>query len=161
MNTDKTNNADFWIERLGLAPHAKGDWYRELWRSGLEIPQDALPVEYGGPHSACTFIYYLLRGEEQSAWHGMRSAEIWLWHIEEIEGIEGIEGILELSLGGRDAAPKAGETRLLGPDDAKNAGFQAVVPPGVWQSARIYSGNFVLVSCIVFPGFHWQDFSLY
>lgn len=152
MNTDRKDDADFWIERLGLVPHAEGGWYRELWRADLEIPQDALPAGYEGSRSACTSIYYLLRGEDRSAWHKVRSAEIWLWHA---------GGTLALSFGGGGTAPKTAETRLLGPDGAENAGFQAVVSPGIWQSAWVHSGDFVLVSCVVSPGFHWQDFSLY
>lgn len=152
MDARAKDGADLWIEKLGLAPHAEGGWYREIWRAEFEIPQNALPAGYGGPRPACTSIYFLLRDGERSAWHRVRSAEIWLWHA---------GGTLELSLGGDGAAPGAGETRLLGPDPAGGAGFQAVVAPGVWQSARVPGGGFALVSCVVSPGFHWQDFSLY
>ncbi|MDR1353819.1 MAG: cupin domain-containing protein [Treponema sp.] len=152
MNTGGKDGADFWIERLGLAPHTEGGWYREIWRAGLEIPQNALPAGYGGPRPACTSIYFLLREGEISAWHRVRSAEIWLWHA---------GGILELRLGGRGASPNIEETRLLGPGIAESAGFQAVVAPEIWQSAVIHSGGFALASCVVSPGFHWQDFSLY
>jgi predicted cupin superfamily sugar epimerase len=151
MDTGRKEGADFWIEKLGLAPHAEGGWYREIWRSDLEIPQDALPAGYGGPRPACTSIYFLLREGERSAWHRVRSAEIWLWHA---------GGTLELRLGGGGASPGPEETRLLGPG-AESAGFQAVVAPGVWQSAGLCGGGFALVSCVVSPGFHWQDFSLY
>jgi predicted cupin superfamily sugar epimerase len=34
-----------------------------------------------------------------------------------------------------------------------------VVPPGVWQSAEVREGPYVLASCVVSPGFHWEDFS--
>lgn len=67
MNTGGKDGADFWIERLGLAPHTEGGWYREIWRAGLEIPQNALPAGYGGPRPACTSIYFLLREGENSA----------------------------------------------------------------------------------------------
>jgi predicted cupin superfamily sugar epimerase len=65
-----------------------------------------------------------------------------------------------LSFGGGGAAPKTTGIRLLGPKGDEDEVFQAVVEPGIWQGAKIRQGSFVLVSCIVSPGFHWQDFSL-
>jgi predicted cupin superfamily sugar epimerase len=168
----KQDTARYWIEKLGLEPHAEGGWYRELWRSDIVIPGSVLPPDYGGDRSACTMIHYLLEGEERSAWHRVRSAEIWLWHA---------GGTLELSLGGGGDAPAEKNAFLLGPalpepaaplkpttlsepaappESGKGECFQAVVPPGIWQSAKIREGSFVLVSCIVSPGFHWEDFSL-
>jgi predicted cupin superfamily sugar epimerase len=151
MDTDKKSEAAFWIKKLGLEPHAEGGWYREVWQAGLTIPQNALPAEYADSRSACSSIYYLLQGDECSTWHRVRSAEIWLWHA---------GGTLELKLGGGNATPKTEDIRLLGPNGDKDETFQFVVEPNVWQGAKIHQGNFVLVSCIVSPGFHWQDFSL-
>jgi predicted cupin superfamily sugar epimerase len=148
-------NAAYWIDHLGLIPHAEGGWYKELWRSDFLIPNSALPPGYNGDRSACTMIHYLLEGAhatavaQQSAWHKVRSAEIWLWHA---------GGTLELHLGGSGDHPAPPEIHLLGENPGEN--FQAVVPPGVWQSARIHQGPYVLVSCIVSPGFHWEDFTL-
>jgi predicted cupin superfamily sugar epimerase len=142
----------YWIEKLALSPHAEGGWYRELWRSDLVIPKDALPPPYGGDRSACTLIHYLLKRGEESSWHRVRSAEIWLWHA---------GGALELRLGGSGEKPDAGGAGfLLGTDPATGECFQAAVPPQVWQSAGVREGAFVLVSCVVSPGFHWEDFSL-
>jgi predicted cupin superfamily sugar epimerase len=165
----KQDTARYWIEKLGLEPHAEGGWYRELWRSDLVIPGSVLPPAYGGDRFACTLIHYLLEGEQRSAWHRVRSAEIWLWHA---------GGTLELSLGGGGdvpagkGAPEYAEFLLGMPalreppalskpaESEKGECFHAVVPPGIWQSAKICEGSFVLVSCIVSPGFYWEDFSL-
>jgi predicted cupin superfamily sugar epimerase len=61
-----TRNAGYWIDRLGLASHVEGGWYREIWRAGLEIPRLALPADYAGCRSSCSLIYYLLQGNEVS-----------------------------------------------------------------------------------------------
>ncbi|MDR0760683.1 MAG: cupin domain-containing protein [Treponema sp.] len=155
-------DAGYWIEKLELKPHAEGGWYRELWRADLTIPASALPPQYTGGRSVCTLIHYLLEAGSRSAWHRVKSAEIWLWHA---------GGTLELSLGGRggmpeqlagtlpDAAGFYGHYRIgTAPD--KGEAFYGVVPPDVWQAAEVREGPYVLVSCAVSPGFHWEDFSL-
>ena len=69
-----------WAENLDLAPHPEGGWYRETWRSDLTLGQPALPPEYTGPRSAGTAILFLLMPGQQSAWHTVHSAELWLFH---------------------------------------------------------------------------------
>jgi predicted cupin superfamily sugar epimerase len=115
----------------------------------MEIPAVALPAEYGGSRWAASLIYYLLWGTEISAWHKLRSAEIWTWHA---------GGVLEQRLGGGGAWPGTGELRLIGADPGAGESFQAVVPPNTWQTTRIAGGDFVLVSCIVAPAFTPEDF---
>jgi predicted cupin superfamily sugar epimerase len=63
-------------ELLDLAPHPEGGWYRETWRAG----PPAQPDGYPGPRAAATGIYFLLPPGEESAWHRVRSDEVWLWH---------------------------------------------------------------------------------
>src|SRR5439155_9388215 len=57
-----------WARRLDLSPHPEGGWFRETWRSGLTMPQSALPPDYTGPRSAGTAILFLLMPGQQSAW---------------------------------------------------------------------------------------------
>ncbi len=83
-------------ERLDLAPHPEGGWFRRTWTSPL-------PVETpNGPRPAATCIHYLLRPSEKSEWHVVTSDELWLWHG---------PGRLELSLGGDGAEPGEGDRR--------------------------------------------------
>ncbi len=132
-------------ELLDLSPHPEGGWFRETWRSELDVPA------YGGVRAAGTAIYFLLAPGESSRWHRVRSAELWFWHR---------GGSLTLRLGG-DADTPAQQTELtLGPDVEAGQRPHALVPPGVWQAARSADEAEVLVSCVVVPGFDFADFTL-
>jgi uncharacterized protein len=131
-------------EVLGLESHPEGGWYRETWRSGVEIE----PEGYGGPRASATAIYFLLAPGEESRWHRVRSAEVWLWHS---------GGPLTLQYGD---APETAIAVTLGSDVVAGEQPQVVVPAGAWQAARPAGDQPVLVSCIVSPGFDFADFTL-
>ena len=133
---------------LDLEPHPEGGWFKETWRSSIRIA----PSEYDGTRASATAIYFVLGPGEESRWHRVRSAELWLWHA---------GAPLSLALGGAGAAPApGGEVVELGPDLAAGQRPQAVVPAGTWQSARPVGAGDVLVSCVVSPGFEFADFEL-
>jgi len=135
-------------ERLDLAPHPEGGWFRETWRSTHSFTPDG----YAGPRAAATAIYFLLNPGERSRWHVVRSDELWLWHS---------GGPLRLRLGGAAEVPGAEQTEIrLGPDVAAGAQPQVVIPGGVWQAAEPVGDLPVLVSCVVAPGFDFADFQL-
>src|SRR5690349_16348079 len=134
--------------RLDMAPHPEGGWYRETWRSDLTVPQSALPPDYTGPRSAGTAILFLLMPGQQSAWHTVPSAELWLYHF---------GGPLLLQVG---AEQDSATTHLLGADILAGEQPQFVVAPGHWQRARPRDDQPCLVSCVVIPGFDYADFAL-
>lgn len=130
---------------LGLEPHPEGGWYGRTWTAShvLETP--------GGPRPAATLIHFLLAPGEVSAWHRVISDEMWLWHG---------PGALRLQLGSDGEVPDgAGEVLVLGPALGEGHLAQALVPAGVWQ--RTLPGEAeVLVSCLVSPGFSFEDWTL-
>ena len=131
--------------RFDLEPHPEGGWFRRTWASNV-------PVETpGGERPAATCIHYLLTPGEESAWHVVSSDEIWLWHG---------PGALELRLGGSGDGPVEDETIVLGPDHAVGQVAQGIVPAGVWQTSRLAGDEEVLVTCIVSPGFSFDDWRL-
>ncbi|MBL1102788.1 cupin domain-containing protein [Streptomyces coffeae] len=136
-------------ECLGLRPHPEGGWYRETWRSEVSA---RLPG-YAGERATATAIYFLLTPGEESRWHVVLSAELWMWHR---------GGPLRLLLGGAGERPEADQPTevVLGPDIAAGQRPQAVVPRGVWQAARPAADEEVLVSCVVSPGFEFADFRM-
>ena len=140
------------IEKLGLEPHVEGGWYRFIWASDIVIPQSVLPAAYSGERKSISLIYYLLEGSGISSWHKLLSDEIWTWHS---------GGSLKMTLGGEGPGPMAGKELLLGPRYAKGESFQIIAPARSWQTTRIISGEYALVSCIVSPAYHPDDFILY
>ena len=125
---------------LGLEPHPEGGWFRQTWRSEVEV---TLPD--GRVRPTATLIWFLLPPGESSAWHRVASDEIWLAH----------EGIVELQCGGEDDRPAAGEVVRV----STSSDTQVLVPAGVWQ--RTLPGTTeALVSCLVSPGFDFDDFEL-
>ena len=129
-----------YIEALALEPHPEGGYYREIYRSPLE-------VQAGARHrSAGTSIYYLLPEDSFSAWHVVQSDE--QWHHYAGAPLE----VHLLRNGGSESIRLGGD--LLGGEFA-----QAVVPAGVVQAAHPI-GGWALMGCTVAPGFDFQDFRM-
>jgi len=139
------------VEALGLQAHPEGGWYKELWKASFEIPKEVLGAPYSGSRPAATSIYFLLHPDEFSEWHTVHSDELWLWHS---------GSPLLLVLGGTEDQPESRKEIIVGPDVASGQHLQALVPAGEWQMARPLGDEPVLVSCIVSPGFHFDDFRL-
>lgn len=139
------------VQQLDLKPHPEGGWYRELWKASFEIPQSVLGERYSGNRAAATSIYFVLHPEEVSDWHVVLSDELWFWHS---------GSPLLLTLGGSDEDPHTTEEIIVGPDIAKGQRPQALVPANVWQKAKPLGDEPVFVSCVVAPGFHYDDFKL-
>lgn len=129
-------------EQFDLQPHPEGGWFRETFRSGTTIR----PEGYAGERAAATAILFLLNPGERSAWHVVRSDELWFWHS---------GGPLELHLGGDGEQPAAAGVAVLGPTNP-----QVLIPAGVWQAAVPAMPDAVLVSCVVSPGFDFADFRM-
>jgi hypothetical protein len=142
-------NAAYWIKKLGLERHPEGGNYRQTYRADLLLPREALPGQFTGSRAASTAIYFLLYGEDFSAFHRLRSDELWHFyvggslvvHVIEEDGLHS-----EIHLG---SDPEAGEV------------LQAVVKAGRWFASRLRDArSFALVGCTVAPGFDFEDFEL-
>ena len=129
-------------QELGLEPHPEGGWYRETWRSPVEV---VLPD--GRRRSSATLIWFLLPSGASSAWHRVRSDEIWLAHT----------GSVQLELGGSGSRPEHVTSLTLGTRTGEAT--QAPVPADTWQRTLPASSD-ALVSCVVSPGFDFDDFEL-
>jgi len=145
----KKESAEYWIEKLALKRHPEGGFYKEIYRSEELIPSDALPVRYTGIRSYSTSIYFLLEKNDFSAFHRLRSDEIWHFY----EG-----GPCELHI----LTPE-GELlhQVLGRDIETDQHFQVVVPKECWFAANPKDGSdYSFVGCTMAPGFSFEDFEL-
>jgi len=137
---------------LGLESHPEGGFFRETYRAAETV------LTPRGARAASTAILFLVTAAAISHLHRLSSDELWVF-----QGGLPLEMVM-LSPGGEL------ETRLLG-DAAASApdapAPQALVPAGSWQGARLAGGPhlpascaWALVSCIVSPGFEYEDFEL-
>ncbi len=144
-----TATASTYIQALQLLPHPEGGFYRETYRSQqtLDVPQagDGALVA----RNASTGIYFLLEQGNFSAFHKIRSDE--MWHFYAGAALE----VLELADNGELRSTR------LGPDLRQGEVFQHVVPAHTWFASRVAAGGaFSLVGCTVAPGFDFADFSM-
>lgn len=133
-----------WARDLGLRPHPEGGWYAETYRHHRSTETAA------GPRSLGTAIHFLLLPGESSAWHRVASDELWFHHR---------GGALRIWFGGDGAEPGPPAELVLGSDMGSGQRPQLLVPAGQWQAARPVD-EAVLVSCVVVPGFDFEDFDL-
>ncbi len=129
-------------QQLELARHPEGGWFRQTWASA-----ETVTLPDGRVRPTATLIYFLLPAGDASAWHRVRSEEVWLAHT----------GSVALELGGCEATPRSGPTAVVGTAAGESA--QVVVPAGTWQRTLPGEAD-ALVSCLVSPGFDFADFEL-
>jgi uncharacterized protein len=135
------------VAALGLLPHPEGGHYRETFRARA-LPFD-LPGR--GSRAASTAIYYLLGPGDFSAFHRVRSDEVWHHYT---------GATLELfTLRETPAGPEQRVVRL-GPNVLAGEVPQAVVEAGAFQAARPVGHDFSLCGCTVAPGFDFSDFEI-
>jgi hypothetical protein len=140
--------AQHWIDRLNLEPHPEGGYFHETYRAALTLPRSAIPG-HGGDRAASTAIYFLLAGDQFSAFHRIRSDE--LWHFYAGSGL--IVHVIEP--GG------SYQQLLLGSSADQGEQFQAVVPAGCWFGSSLRQPEtYALVGCTVAPGFDFADFEM-
>jgi predicted cupin superfamily sugar epimerase len=168
-------NANYWIEVLRLEPHPEGGYFRQTYKSELAVVP-ALDIAHPGAQNATrmgqpsfsdaraasTAIHFLIEGENFSAFHRLRSDEIWHFYAGDSLTVHVIDPEGEYS------------SILLGSDAECGETFQAVVKAGCWFASEIsrnphfwqnrpelgHPKPWALVGCTVAPGFEFEDFDL-
>lgn len=142
-------SAEYWIKKLELQKHPEGGWFREIYRSADVIGHGGLPGCFTGDRNCSTSIYYLLDGRDFSAFHRIKSDEIWHYYT----GSSAVEIWI--------AAEGKISKHLLGKDFEGGEKFQVVVPKKQWFAARLTNQKgYALAGCTVSPGFHFEDFEM-
>jgi predicted cupin superfamily sugar epimerase len=141
--------SQYWIEKLRLEAHPEGGYFRQTYRAETTIAREALPAGFRGARAASTAIYFLLEGENFSAFHRLRSDEVWHFYAGSAVAVHVIDragGYSSILLGGD---PEAGQV------------FQAVVRAGCWFASHVADWkSFAVVGCTVAPGFEFEDFEM-
>ncbi len=131
------------VKILEMSVHPEGGFYAETYRATSEIETE------GGKRHLITSIYFLLRSEDVSHFHRIKSDELWFWH----EGSP-----LSVHLLGENGH----KILKLGSVTDQESRSQHLVPSNtIFGSTVDQAESYALVSCVVAPGFDFRDFELY
>lgn len=135
-NTQTRQN--YLIEQLELKPHIEGGWFKETFASDTLIDGRTI----------ATSIYFLLSETNFSAFHQLQQDELWYFH----EGSP-------LTIAMINPQGQFEEVHLSNEISEGHVPYYCVKKGTIFGS--YVSTNFALVSCLVTPGFTYQDFKLF
>jgi len=146
MMNDK---AGFYISKLQLNPHPEGGYYKEVYRSDEIIEAVHLPVRYKSSRAFSTSIFFLLKNDQVSMFHKLKSDEI--WHFYDGCGVKIY--VIEKNGIKREV--------LLGNKLEQGELPQVIINKNSWFGAELLNkSSFCLIGCTVSPGFEFKDFEL-
>jgi predicted cupin superfamily sugar epimerase len=138
-----------WVERLDLQKHPEGGYYRETYRGADLVNQDQSLSRYSGKRNTSTAIYYLLMGQDFSAFHKLKSDEIFHFYAGSALDVHIISEQGDYSY------------VKLGNNPDNNEVLQLVIPYGNWFASAVSEAeSYSLIGCTVSPGFDFHDFFL-
>ena len=142
-------DADYWIRKLELAEHPEGGYFKETYRAREAISGDSLPDRFRQARPFSTSVYYLLKGDQFSYLHRLKSDELWHFYAGSSLAIHVIDQEGKYS------------THRLGSDFEAGEVFQVAVMAGCWSGATVDDpASYSLVGCTVAPGFDFDDLEL-
>jgi uncharacterized protein len=145
LSPERMKSAEYWINHLDLQPHPEGGFFKETYRSAGSVMKQALP-EFSGARNFSTAIYFLLRTQDRSLFHRIKSDEVWHFYA----GSSLTLYVLSSSGFG---------SYKLGTNIENQESLQVVVPAGSWFGALVNEPNsYTLSGCTVAPGFDFEDF---
>ncbi len=137
------NNAQYWIEKLELVRHIEGGFYKQIYASKKQCQEH-------GNRNLATCIFYLLDGNDFSAFHKINGDEIWHFFIG--------SSLTIYIFNEKDSKLKIVK---LGKDLDKGENLQLIINEGNWFAAEVNDKSaFTLVGCTVIPGFEFKNFRL-
>ncbi|KAI8096429.1 uncharacterized protein BX664DRAFT_59156 [Halteromyces radiatus] len=140
--------ASYLIEKYDLQLNPEGGHYREIYKDPSTVKADG----FDGDRSCSTAIYYLLKKDETSIFHQIKSDELWHYyfgsthlHIYEIKP----DGTLKI--------------HSLGNNIDQGDALVCAIEKHSWFAAELVHKDedaFALVGCTVAPGFEFRDFKV-
>lgn len=140
------------IDQLNLKEHIEGGYFGVFYKSDDKIKTfsnryGSKPVE----RYVSSSIYFLLIKTDFSAWHRLKSDEIWHYY----------EGASPLDIHVIDQFGNYTKLTLGNPSLTPTASLQQLIKAGSWFAAEVRDKNsFSLVGCTVAPAFEYDDFEL-
>lgn len=134
-----------WIDHYKMAGHEEGGFFYQVLKSDQTIQ-----LEGQKPRVLYTSIYFLLTSNNPSRFHRLTADEVWYYHYGNPLTVHMI------------TAEGDYQQVTLGTDVEQGQVLQAVVPKGtIFGSTVEDSDSYSLVSCMVSPGFEYDDFELF
>ena len=132
--------SSYWINELGLSKHPEGGYFREIYRS----PRNR------NNRSFVTSIYYLIDGNDFSAFHKIDADEIWHFYYGS-----------SLTLFIIDERNSRLTRKVLGNNYKKKESLEIVIESNNWLAAQVNNKlTYSLVGCTVIPGFEFEYYEL-
>jgi uncharacterized protein len=142
------NNYQVWIDHLGLTAHPEGGYFKEVYRNKNEISDKELTTKYSGNRNLATSIYFMLKSGQVSMLHRLKSDEIWYFHY-------GSPVLVHIF------SETDYKKYFLGNEFKSGQVQQLIIPAGSVFGAEVKDkDSFSIFSCMVTPGFHFDDFEL-
>jgi len=134
--------ATYWIDRLNLLPHPEGGFYREVYRAEDQIKHP----EHAKARNLATSIYFLLEGENISHFHKLLSDELWYYH-------DGVGANIHVF--------HKGAYQQYQLSNESEGHLQVLIPAkSEFATEVIDQQGYVLMGCVVTPGFDFEDFRM-
>lgn len=131
------------VAELDLNPHPEGGFFKEMYRSDLKVNTAS------GERSIMTSIYFLLTSDNISKFHQIKSDEMWFYHEGAALTVHIIDEIGQY------------EKIKVGPVSEKYKPQQMIPAGAIFGSTVDENDSYALVSCVVAPGFSFEDFKLF
>jgi uncharacterized protein len=128
-------------KKLGLEKHPEGGYFKQTYRSDTTVNVKGFEV----PRNIATAIYYMLIGKEFSAFHRIKSDEIWHHYAGATVTLYAIgsDGKLSRIKIGKGGSP------------------QVVIKAGTWFAAALDGkSSYSLLGCTMSPGFDYSNWEL-
>ena len=130
------------IKRLKLKKHPEGGYFKQTYTADTMVNIEG----YDKPRYISTAIYYMLVGDQFSAFHRIKSDELWHHYT-------GGSLILYVIDNGKLAKIKMGKNRGEAP--------QVILKANTWFAASLTDKkSYCLLGCTVSPGFDYSDWEI-
>ena len=132
------------IKRLRLKKHPEGGYFKQTYIADTMVNL----VGYDKPRYISTAIYYMLIGDQFSAFHRIKSDELWHHYMGGSLTVYAID-----NNNGKLSKIKMGKSRGEAP--------QVAIKANTWFAASLNNKkSYCLLGCTVSPGFDYTDWEL-